>query len=61
MTSDNPTPGNPTLEDLGVKLTYFEQMAPFFLKSHNRLGYYDSDLGEFPAPEPPKYVPNYVN
>ncbi|KAI1309414.1 NADH dehydrogenase [ubiquinone] 1 alpha subcomplex subunit 9, mitochondrial [Halotydeus destructor] len=54
--SDELTPGNPTLEDLGVKLTYFEQMAPFYLKMFNRTGYYEAAYGEIPPPTPPKYV-----
>jgi NADH dehydrogenase (ubiquinone) 1 alpha subcomplex subunit 9 len=57
MTSDILTPGAPTLEDLGVKLTLFESLAPYYLKSFDRLGYYDTELGEVPKPLPPKSVP----
>lgn len=54
--SDVTTPGNPTLEDLGVKLTYVEDKAPFFLKFFSRFGYLEPDLGEYPPPAPPKFV-----
>lgn len=55
--SDVLTPGNPTLEDLGVKLSYFEQMARFHGNIYDRFGYYHTDYGEVPPPELPKYVP----
>jgi len=53
--SDAITPGNPTLEDLGVKLTYLEDRAPWELKRFKRFGYYEEELGEFPEPALPKF------
>lgn len=53
---DVTTPGNPTLEDLGVRLTYVEDKAPFFLKFFSRYGFYEPDFGEEPPPAPPRFV-----
>jgi NADH dehydrogenase (ubiquinone) 1 alpha subcomplex subunit 9 len=54
-TTDRADPSNPTLEDLGVKLSLFEDLAPFYAGTYDRLGYYDTELGEIPAPPPPKF------
>lgn len=48
--------GNPTLEDLGVKLTLFDTMARFHANIFDRYGYYHTDFGEIPPPAPPKAV-----
>ena len=49
-TTDRPT-GNPTLEDLGVKLSVMEDKAMFTLERYKRFGFYDDALGEFPKPD----------
>jgi NADH dehydrogenase (ubiquinone) 1 alpha subcomplex subunit 9 len=56
MVTDTVTPGNPTLEDLGVKLTYLEDRAEWELKRFQRFGYYETELGELPEIAPPKFV-----
>jgi len=54
--TDTPTPGNPTLEDLGVTLTEIESRADWELKPYRYGAYYDEDLGEFAPAENPKTV-----
>ena len=57
MISDEPTYGNPTLEDLGVKLSHFEQYGTHFLKYFDRFGYYHTSLDDVEAPPAPlKFV-----
>ncbi|KAL5007556.1 hypothetical protein ScPMuIL_016362 [Solemya velum] len=46
----------PTLEDLGVKLTRLEHQAPWELKPFRQFAYYDDKLGEFETPTPPPIV-----
>ncbi|XP_059174175.1 NADH dehydrogenase [ubiquinone] 1 alpha subcomplex subunit 9, mitochondrial-like [Physella acuta] len=56
--TDWTVPGNLTLEDLGVTLTQFDDMARFFLKSKRRFAYYQEELGEFdeaPSPKPAEF------
>lgn len=55
-TTDRPT-GNPTLEDLGVKLSLIEDKAMFTLDQYKRFGFYDDELGEFPKPDRLKHYP----
>ena len=50
--TDRPT-GCPTLQDLNVKLTEIEKIAPFELGNYVRGAYYAETLGEFPRPDPP--------
>ena len=57
MISDEPTPGNPTLEDLGVKLSTFEQYGTHYLRMFDRFGYYKTTLDDAEEPPAPlKYV-----
>ncbi len=51
--SDNLTGRNPTLEDLGVKLTRVEDRAPWELKPFRAHSYYEEKVGEFADPAPP--------
>jgi NADH dehydrogenase (ubiquinone) 1 alpha subcomplex subunit 9 len=55
--TDIPT-GLPTIQDLGVKLTYLEDKWPHELKRFRKLGYYGEEVGEFPPIENPPIVPN---
>ena len=55
-TTDVPT-GNPTLEDLGIKLTPLEDGAQVTLDNYKRHGYYNDFLGELPQPDPIKQHP----
>ncbi|CAG5120072.1 unnamed protein product, partial [Candidula unifasciata] len=52
--TDWTTPGNPSLEDLGVSLTQFEPFARYVLHPMRRNAYYLERLGEFADPAPPK-------
>jgi NADH dehydrogenase (ubiquinone) 1 alpha subcomplex subunit 9 len=52
--TDWTTPGNPTLEDLGVSLTQFDIIARYVLYPHRRFSYYSEKLGEFADPVSPK-------
>jgi NADH dehydrogenase (ubiquinone) 1 alpha subcomplex subunit 9 len=45
-----------TLEDLGVPLTRIEDRAPFELKPYRKHNYYEEQVGEFTAPEPPPVI-----
>lgn len=54
--TDNVIEGMPTLEDLGVNLTYMEDQVPWELRPYRAMQYYDADLNEFGIPELPKYV-----
>jgi NADH dehydrogenase (ubiquinone) 1 alpha subcomplex subunit 9 len=53
-TTDEMTPGNLTLEDLGVTLTPFEENAYYELKPLSRIGFYLDQYGEFKEPPFPK-------
>lgn len=53
-TTDTPTKGNPTLEDLGITPTDLETRIEWELKPYRALSYYMDELGEFPPAEPPK-------
>lgn len=55
-TTDRPT-GNPTLEDLGVKLDTLEDKAMFTLDVFKRFGYIEETPGETPKPDPIKQYP----
>ncbi|KAK2142263.1 hypothetical protein LSH36_979g02057 [Paralvinella palmiformis] len=46
----------PSLVDLGVKLTNFEERVPFELKPYKKYGYYEDLLGEFAEPQPPQPI-----
>jgi hypothetical protein len=48
----------PTIQDLGVKLTYLEDKWPIELKRYRKLAYYGDEVGEFPQIEKPPIVPN---
>lgn len=48
--------GVPTLEDLGVQLTYMEDQIPWELRPFRAAQYYDADLDEFEKPAPPKFI-----
>jgi NADH dehydrogenase (ubiquinone) 1 alpha subcomplex subunit 9 len=48
--------GVPTLEDLGVQLTLMEDQVPWELRPYRAALYYDSAIGEWGDPEPPKYI-----
>jgi len=54
--TDTLTPGNPTLEDLGVVLTDLESRIVWELKPYFAAKYYHEELGEFPLAAPPKTV-----
>ncbi|XP_077287500.1 NADH:ubiquinone oxidoreductase subunit 39 [Arctopsyche grandis] len=58
-TSDDVTPGVPTLDDLGVTLTQMEDIVPWLLKPHRAFAYYNDILGdhEFTKPVPPPTIP----
>lgn len=45
--------GNPTLEDLNVKLVRLEDRIRHLLLLHRRLNYYWDAVGEFPDPPNP--------
>lgn len=47
---------NPTLADLGVKLTMFGDQASYDLQMFIANAYYEESLGEFPTVPPPKAV-----
>ncbi|XP_076328999.1 NADH:ubiquinone oxidoreductase subunit 39 [Tachypleus tridentatus] len=51
--TDTPTRGVPSLEDLGITLTYMEDRVPFELRPFRALAYYDTELGEFEKPPAP--------
>ncbi|XP_005097061.1 NADH dehydrogenase [ubiquinone] 1 alpha subcomplex subunit 9, mitochondrial [Aplysia californica] len=59
--TDWTTPGNPTLEDLGVDLKQFDAMARFLLFPMRRNAYYAEKLGEFAEPEPPLPAEHYIS
>jgi len=48
--------GVPTLEDLGVKVTYMEDQVPWELRPYRAALYYDEELNEFEKPAPPKFI-----
>lgn len=48
--------GIPTLEDLGVNLTFMEEQVPWELRPYRAAQYYDAELGEFEKPSPPLYI-----
>lgn len=52
--TDETTPGNFTLEDLGVSLTPFEENAYYELKPLSRIGFYIDEYGEVKEPPFPK-------
>ncbi|KAK0047567.1 NADH dehydrogenase [ubiquinone] 1 alpha subcomplex subunit 9 mitochondrial [Biomphalaria pfeifferi] len=52
--TDWTVPGMLTLEDLGVTLTPFDDMAKFLLHPYRQYAYYQEKMGEFADPEPPK-------
>ena len=54
--TDQLTDGNPTLQDLGVTLTPFEENSYYELKALSRIGYYVDKYGEMPQPPFPKSV-----
>uniref|UniRef100_T1JE21 NADH dehydrogenase [ubiquinone] 1 alpha subcomplex subunit 9, mitochondrial n=1 Tax=Strigamia maritima TaxID=126957 RepID=T1JE21_STRMM len=59
-TTDEIDPFLPTLVDLGVNPTLLEDQAPWELRPYRAYNYYQPELGEFPDPEPPKYVDPYA-
>ncbi|CAO1437267.1 unnamed protein product [Diamesa serratosioi] len=48
--------GVPTLEDLGVNLTYMEEQIPWELRPYRAAQYYDAALGEFEKATPPNFI-----
>ena len=56
-TTDQPTPGNPTLEQLGVKPERMEDKAMATLYQYKRFGYRQDQLGEEPKPDPIRHHP----
>lgn len=46
----------PTLEDLGVQLTYMEDQVPWELRPYRAALYYDAAIGEFEKPAPPAFI-----
>lgn len=46
----------PTLEDLGVQLTFMEDQVPWELRPFRAGLYYDSAIGEFQKPAPPQVL-----
>lgn len=48
--------GQPTLEDLGVRLTRLEDQVPWELKPFRKYAYYEEKIGEWPEPEPPTVI-----
>lgn len=54
--TDNVEKGIPTLEDLGVNLTYMEDQIAWELRPYRAAQYYDAELGEFEKPAPPNYI-----
>nr|KAG5693297.1 hypothetical protein BaRGS_011618 [Batillaria attramentaria] len=52
--------GHPTLEDLGITLTRFENQVPWELKPFRQGAYYEEYLGEFSDPPPPPTVSSYA-
>lgn len=54
--TDNVIEGMPTLEDLGVNLTFMEDQVPWELRPFRALQYYDAELNEFEKPALPKYI-----
>lgn len=46
----------PTLEDLGVQLTYMEEQVPWELRPHRAALYYDAELNEFEKPALPQHI-----
>lgn len=54
--SDEVEKGVPTLEDLGVNLTYMEDQVPWELRPYRAALYYDAELDEFEKPTPPQYI-----
>jgi NADH dehydrogenase (ubiquinone) 1 alpha subcomplex subunit 9 len=55
--TDTVDPKLPTLEDLGVNLTLLEDRAEFQLHSYRAFAYHEEELGEFPKPTPPPFMP----
>lgn len=55
--TDMLTPGNWTLQDVGVKTTCMEDKARAFLWPFIRFGFYSDELGEKPLPDPLKSYP----
>jgi len=49
--------GCPTIQDLGVKLTYVEDKWPHELKRWKRYSYYGEEVGEFPEVARPPVAP----
>lgn len=54
--TDEVMKGVPTLEDLGVTLTYMEDQVPWELRPYRAALYYDADINEFEKPAPPQFV-----
>uniref|UniRef100_A0A2M4BQH8 NADH dehydrogenase [ubiquinone] 1 alpha subcomplex subunit 9, mitochondrial n=1 Tax=Anopheles marajoara TaxID=58244 RepID=A0A2M4BQH8_9DIPT len=54
--SDEVEKGVPTLEDLGVNLTYMEDQVPWELRPFRAAQYYDAELDEFEKPTPPQFI-----
>ncbi|GBP17102.1 NADH dehydrogenase 1 alpha subcomplex subunit 9, mitochondrial [Eumeta japonica] len=53
-TTDVVVAGQPTIEDLGVIPSPIEHEMPWLLRPYRAYQYYIDELGEFPAPPPPK-------
>ncbi|XP_053671882.1 NADH dehydrogenase [ubiquinone] 1 alpha subcomplex subunit 9, mitochondrial [Anopheles nili] len=54
--TDEVQKGVPTLEDLGVNLTYMEDQVPWELRPYRAALYYDAELDEFEKPTPPQFI-----
>ena len=48
--------GNPTLEDLGIKLARIEERWPWHLRPYRQYSYYQESVGTFPEPSLPPIV-----
>ncbi|KAF2364871.1 NAD(P)-binding domain [Trinorchestia longiramus] len=46
----------PRLEDLGVTPTKMEDRVEWELRPYRAFEYYEEEIGDFPAPAPPKYI-----
>jgi NADH dehydrogenase (ubiquinone) 1 alpha subcomplex subunit 9 len=57
--TDKRVPGLLDLEDLGINpLKSLEEYAPWHLRSYRAFNYYSDELGEFPTPKPPQWMPD---
>jgi len=57
--TDWPTPGNLTLDDLGIDHQDFVNLTYYYLFPRRRNSHYNEKLGEIPHPEPPLTAENF--